>query len=289
MKLKLVYLAFLIFILSCACEKEKVAPCLGKKPTTADFYIWIGGYSTDAIRKDPLYLKGQHWINYSCDTLIMNYVTLEAKQDSSPSTRYEWKIGANKYYKRALNISFTGRKLSDIHIPVRLKVTQEPNRACFPSDSGKANITKQLVFLGANEDVGDLADSLFRNSLVKGTFVGDFDDNLYGIGYWYDLSRGQSERKVFKNDTLIVTLGNMEKGRQMGFWFRHYFYFTDFKRKNLFKDTEHLFLVQQPFVTYKQIADDDSDLGFTFFLTPDNNTVEFRVKDKLFFKGKRIK
>jgi len=133
--------------------------CTIKKPTTAMF-------TTE--ENDPNYKyddREVYWEQYTADTLISCVVKFTAKLDSTPGTKYTWTIGKGVYHQRSFNLDFCGRPLGENNIPVKLEISANPDRHCFPTDSGKESYVR-VITIG----------SFKTNTTLKGTFEGNWGD-----------------------------------------------------------------------------------------------------------------
>lgn len=117
----LALLGALVFLLEgCGDEPQKPNTCKDLSPISAKFTItesFQGGYPNG-------------WKVYDSDTIGSQYVTFTALEEGA---KYEWTLGSETITKKSF--SRYGLPIGQ-NVTVSLKVTKEPNKACFPTDDG---------------------------------------------------------------------------------------------------------------------------------------------------------
>ena len=281
------FICVILFIFCfCKCHKKDPDPCASMHPTTAGFKIME--YIDNGSRNiNHGYNEFAGWTNYETDTALFTSLRLEALQDSTSNTKYEWTIGKTKVYRKAFDIGFYDRPIGNNTIPISLKVTRDPDKNCFPRDSGIAIYTKTLTLVGPNKNTPCIffqCDEYNKNALTNGTYIGDFSDFVYKE--WGSVTQEKAEGKTFSNDTLVVKLGYSKDSSNLNYGGNlNFFHFTDFKRKDVNKQWEYLFAFSHAVYGYKQI--NEMQYG-SFYLSSDNNTISCKVNGKTYFKGKRL-
>jgi hypothetical protein len=115
----------LIQSIHCDGDRE-IDPCKDMQPVTAAFTI----HESFALGYRP------EWEIYDTDTVRSIYVTFTAMEDEA---EYEWTLGAETITEKSFTRSDFPRGQN---IEVKLKVTKNPNLACFPEDDGKDSLTR---------------------------------------------------------------------------------------------------------------------------------------------------
>jgi len=299
MKKLIIYILPLIFVFW-GCNKT-VEPdlCAAKSSTTADFDVYES-YVTEADRKDPLCVGCKYWVNYVTDTLMTNYVTFIAKQDSTKGVKYEWRIGRVTSDKKKITVHFSNRQAGNDVIPITLKVTNPYPSACYPMDDGKREFTKNIVLLTSKmlEDAG-LGTSFGSKSKLNGTYVGTY----WNIEFPFD-SDSIPNKKTYEGDTMVIKMGWNRVNKSGCFSIRNtqWYILSYFKRNKIesiqvpgcfpeYAFNEKYWRALDDLggaLGYKQYESDNDYKGRNVRLVDGNNIIEFRVRGKLIFKGTRI-
>jgi len=125
---KILVLGIIVSLLQ-SCKHDPEDPCKSLRPVSAAFTI----YETFP------YVTPSAWKPYDTDTIRTFGATFTAVEEGAS---YEWTIGSEtirtrSFYRQDFPIN--------VPIPVTLKVTKNPNRNCFPTDSGVATKTRRFV------------------------------------------------------------------------------------------------------------------------------------------------
>ena len=127
------------FLLSACKGKQDPDPCAKQQPTTADFVMYEElGYETN---------HGRVSRRYEVDTVAasgMEGVTFAARDTTA--LKYEWTFGNDPRVFTQRNVFLTFNQAYG-PVAVKLRVTKQPNTACFPADNGTATAQKTLVVL----------------------------------------------------------------------------------------------------------------------------------------------
>ena len=122
-----------ILINSCSCDKEKVNPCGGKQPTTAEFTV----ENYDSFSGTT----------FKCDTCGYGSLRFTLKDANIDSVW--WQVGTDTrlFRQKQLLLSFAkGETESVLKITAKVK-RNSPDKECFASDNGINTFSKLVTFI----------------------------------------------------------------------------------------------------------------------------------------------
>ncbi len=149
------------FMASCACDRDKVAPCAGKKATSAEFNIYEatgngfhewGLIDTDSIVYTPI-CDGCTPLDSTYKIAYLNEVNLKFKALDTTAKKYEWRFNDSDqvFTTSGFSLRFIPKKVLASSIAITLILSKTPNKECFPQDNGIDTLTKTLHFVKMKE------------------------------------------------------------------------------------------------------------------------------------------